>query len=217
MDDKKYKVINREPKPGDLIRLKNNGLYSGIQPGEVYPVSRVRTNAAGSVSVFISGKSLPANFNDLYEYVFIYGDECEVVEEVETPQVIAEMACVKVHVKHPQGADPDLQKWMREKLAEHGATDKKCRDCIDAYAYALNEKAVELLEQYEAEKTEKEMAKQSRVIILSDGKTTTAKLYIGRKQVQEAKAVCSREDTFNFFEGVMTAANRLAVQTTENK
>lgn len=215
MSDKKYRVVNREPKSGDLIRLKNNGFYSGVQPGEVYPVSRVRTNADGSVSVYISGKSLPADFNDRYEYVFICGDECEVVEEVETPQVIVETACVKVNVKHPQDADPDLQKWMREKLAEHSATDKKCRDYIDAYTNALNEKAAELLEQYEAEKTEKEMAKQSRVVILSDGKTTTAKLYVGRKQVQEAKAVCSSEDAFNFFEGVCLAVNRLAEQTPE--
>lgn len=92
MQEKKYRVLNRMPEPGDLVRLKTDGFYMNVKAGEVYPVSRVKTYDNGNTGVFIAGESLPAGFNDNYEYIFHYPDECETV--------------VKLPV-NPPGYDPD--------------------------------------------------------------------------------------------------------------
>lgn len=54
-----------------------------------------------------------------------------------------------------------------------------------------------------AEKSER------KIVITTDGKTTTAKLYDGRKTIREAEAVCSDSDTFDFNIGAGIALARL--------
>jgi hypothetical protein len=48
-----------------------------------------------------------------------------------------------------------------------------------------------------------------KIVITTDGKTTTAKLYDGNKFIKSAEAKCSPEDTFNFKVGAEIAFNRL--------
>lgn len=50
---------------------------------------------------------------------------------------------------------------------------------------------------------------ERKIVITTDGKTTTAKLYDGRKTIREAKAVCSDSDTFDFNLGAGIALARL--------
>lgn len=82
MQEKKYRVLDRVPMAGDLVRLKTNGLYSGVMVGEVYPVRRVKTYNNGGKGVFIAGEHLLESFNNEYDYVFYYPEECETVEEI---------------------------------------------------------------------------------------------------------------------------------------
>lgn len=48
-----------------------------------------------------------------------------------------------------------------------------------------------------------------KIVITADGVTTTARKYDGKKVVKEAKAVCSKDDTFNFDVGAKLAMERL--------
>lgn len=48
-----------------------------------------------------------------------------------------------------------------------------------------------------------------KIVITTDGVTTTAKKYDGKKIVKEAKAVCSKDDEFNFDVGAKLAMERL--------
>ena len=48
-----------------------------------------------------------------------------------------------------------------------------------------------------------------KIVITNDGKTTTAKLYDGKKFVKAAKAMCSPEDEFDIVTGAMIAFSRL--------
>lgn len=49
-----------------------------------------------------------------------------------------------------------------------------------------------------------------KIVITTDGKTTTAVLYDGKKRVKDAKAICSDEDTFDFMTGAKLALDRLS-------
>ena len=48
-----------------------------------------------------------------------------------------------------------------------------------------------------------------KIVITTDGKTTTAKMYDGKKFVKAAKAICSPEDEFDIMTGTMIAFSRL--------
>ena len=48
-----------------------------------------------------------------------------------------------------------------------------------------------------------------KIVITSDGVTTTAKKYDGKKIIKEAKAICSKDDVFNFEVGANLAMERL--------
>lgn len=48
-----------------------------------------------------------------------------------------------------------------------------------------------------------------KIVITSDGKTTTAKLYDGKKFVKAAKAKCSPDDVFDFNVGALLSVGRL--------
>ena len=48
-----------------------------------------------------------------------------------------------------------------------------------------------------------------KVVITTDGKTTTAKMYEGRKVLQTAKSQCSPKDTFDFAVGAKLALERV--------
>ena len=50
---------------------------------------------------------------------------------------------------------------------------------------------------------------EHKIVITSDGKTTTAKLYDGKKFIKEATAKCSPEDEFDFKIGAELAVERL--------
>lgn len=49
----------------------------------------------------------------------------------------------------------------------------------------------------------------SKIVITTDGKTTTAKLYDGKKFVKSAEAKCSPDDEFDFEKGTGIAMSRL--------
>lgn len=57
-----------------------------------------------------------------------------------------------------------------------------------------------------------EPVSENKIIITTDGKTTTAKLYDGKKFVKSAKAVCSPDDKFDFNIGAAIAFERLTGQ-----
>ena len=48
-----------------------------------------------------------------------------------------------------------------------------------------------------------------KIVITTDGVTTTARKYDGKNFIKEAKAVCSKDDTFNFDVGAKLAMERL--------
>lgn len=48
-----------------------------------------------------------------------------------------------------------------------------------------------------------------KIVITTDGKTTTAVLYDGKQRIKEAKAVCAPTDEFNFKYGAALALSRL--------
>jgi hypothetical protein len=48
-----------------------------------------------------------------------------------------------------------------------------------------------------------------KIVITTDGKTTTAKMYDGKKLVNSAKAICSPDDEFDFERGAGIAISRL--------
>ena len=54
-----------------------------------------------------------------------------------------------------------------------------------------------------------ESACAEKIVITTDGVTTTARKYDGKKLIKEAKAVCSKDDTFNFDVGAKLAIERL--------
>ena len=51
-----------------------------------------------------------------------------------------------------------------------------------------------------------------KIVITTDGVTTTARKYDGKKLVREAKAVCSKDDEFNFDFGAKLAMDRLMAE-----
>ena len=61
-----------------------------------------------------------------------------------------------------------------------------------------------------------EPAEDRKILITTDGPTTLARLYEGKKVVKSAKAVCSPEDTFDFNKGAQLACNRLMYGTDYN-
>lgn len=51
-----------------------------------------------------------------------------------------------------------------------------------------------------------------KIVITTDGVTTTARKYDGKNFIKEAKAVCSKDDTFNFDVGAKLAMERLMAE-----
>ena len=49
----------------------------------------------------------------------------------------------------------------------------------------------------------------TKVVITTDGKTTTAKMYEGKKRLKTAESKCSPEDTFDFAIGAKLALERV--------
>lgn len=62
------------------------------------------------------------------------------------------------------------------------------------------------------------MANEERkVVITTDGTMTRAALYDGHKLIREAKAICSKDDTFDFEAGAKIAFDRLTAKPAEPK
>lgn len=59
------------------------------------------------------------------------------------------------------------------------------------------------------------LADERKIVITTDGKTTTAKLYDGKKFIETATAKCSPEDEFNFKMGAELAFERLFEEHTD--
>jgi hypothetical protein len=62
-----------------------------------------------------------------------------------------------------------------------------------------------------------EAVNESKVVITTDGTTTRAALYDGHKLIREAKAICSKEDVFDFETGAKIAFERLTAKPAEPK
>ena len=62
------------------------------------------------------------------------------------------------------------------------------------------------------------MANEERkIVITTDGTTTRAALYDGHKLIRESKAICSKDDTFDFEAGAKIAFERLTAKPAEPK
>lgn len=57
-----------------------------------------------------------------------------------------------------------------------------------------------------------EAANKNKVVITTDGTTTRAAMYDGHKLIREAKAICSKEDVFDFETGAKIAFERLTAK-----
>lgn len=57
-----------------------------------------------------------------------------------------------------------------------------------------------------------EAVNENKVVITTDGTTTRAALYDGHKLIREAKAICSKEDVFDFETGAKIAFERLTAK-----
>ena len=68
-----------------------------------------------------------------------------------------------------------------------------------------------------ADKTKQEplVNVEQKIVITTDGKTTTAKLYDGKKIIETAEAKCSPSDKFDFAIGAKLAVERLTDSKTE--
>lgn len=53
---------------------------------------------------------------------------------------------------------------------------------------------------------------ENKIVITTDGTTTRAVLYDGHKLIREAKAICSKDDTFDFGTGAKIAFERLTAK-----
>ena len=53
---------------------------------------------------------------------------------------------------------------------------------------------------------------ENKIVITTDGTTTRAALYDGHKLIKEAKAICSKDDTFDFGTGANIAFERLTAK-----
>ncbi len=58
---------------------------------------------------------------------------------------------------------------------------------------------------------------ENKIVITTDGTTTRAALYYGHKLIKEAKAICSKDDTFDFGTGAKIAFERLTAKPAELK
>ena len=61
-----------------------------------------------------------------------------------------------------------------------------------------------------------ELISDNKIVITTDGKTTTARFYDGKKVIKAAKAECSPEDEFDFKIGAKIAFDRLVDNETKN-
>ena len=57
-----------------------------------------------------------------------------------------------------------------------------------------------------------EPIRNEKIVITSDGVTTIARKYDGKNLIKEAKAVCSKDDTFNFDVGAKLAMEKLMAE-----
>lgn len=58
---------------------------------------------------------------------------------------------------------------------------------------------------------------ESKIVVTTDGTTTRAVYYDGQKLIREAKAICSKDDTFDFETGAKIAFERLTAKPAEPK
>lgn len=58
---------------------------------------------------------------------------------------------------------------------------------------------------------------ENKIVITTDSTTTRAALYYGHKLIREAKAKCSKDDTFDFEAGAKIAFERLTAKPAEPK
>ena len=61
-----------------------------------------------------------------------------------------------------------------------------------------------------------ELVNQSKIVILTDGETVTAKKYEGKEVIKSATAKCHPDDEFNFDIGAKIAFDRLTEQSRED-
>ena len=75
---------------------------------------------------------------------------------------------------------------------------------LNEYQYSLNPKTG-----FNWRDEELELANNHKIVIITEGNTTIARLYENNKVIKTAEAKCSPEDTFDFTVGAKLAYNRL--------
>lgn len=78
--------------------------------------------------------------------------------------------------------------------------------CEDGYGHWILPERLELIRE----------DKKDKIVITTDGETTTARLYDGKKVIKAAKAECSPKDGFDFRIGAKIAFDRLVDNEIEN-
>lgn len=70
---------------------------------------------------------------------------------------------------------------------------------------------------YEWHESLLEAVQNDKIVITTDGTTTRAALYDGHKLIREAKAICDKDDVFDFETGAKIAFERLTTKPVEPK
>lgn len=110
----------------------------------------------------------------------------------------------KVRVRKDLCWGSEYNNWMvvNSMLEYRGMTVTIARVDFDHYHIKEDEHCAWTDEMLEPICTEK-------IVVTSDGVTTTARKYDGKNLIKEAKAVCSKDDTFDFDFGAKLAMERL--------
>lgn len=177
----KFKVGDRVKRTNGLNRNMSDGAeFKTGETGEVVVVHN-----AGWVDVKVNGaivkQNNPANLELVVEPQFNVGDRVRIVNNNHGPHHHFDIGDT-VRIKDINSCDL----WcLRE------------RDSLGQY---VNKKSVELVSDF---------VEPNKIVITTDGKTTTAKLFHGKTEIKHATARCAPDDKFDFETGAGIAVARL--------
>lgn len=123
---------------------------------------------------------------------FKIGDRVRCVESFANADTVGELGTVVA-----KGDDPAMKGVAFDKFIHGHSLDGKC---TAGYGWWIPEDMLE------------KVHNDSKIIIMADGYTVTAKLVRDKNRVAVATAKCSPEDGFNFLVGAQIALQRLAEQ-----
>ena len=87
-----------------------------------------------------------------------------------------------------------------KEVTARGGRDKKPCYYLENTNFLWDERGIERVDE------------ERKIVITTDGKTTCAALYDGHKLIRESKAICGKDDTFDFEAGAKIAFERLTAK-----